>query len=313
MKIHLIASLVPLFFPMLGMLPSSCPAIPPISPAGLEMLTIQEGGRKKPYLVFSEEIIRSLSGKTALALDGGTQDAMTLITGIWMDPLDSWKEKQMILVSNRPLKQQCGLDLSRKLFSYHELSANDALIGQISLAAENRRRDSHAKLSGLTKEASDVGLRLGLFESLIHGEMFRIIPPASGSEWIAAYPSMTVGNGEAFKFLGMMRSGWLEGKQQQFDLAGGHLIRLQQSLGDFPLTGNSDLKSCIKRRIPSAGPGSSTPQPVSSCFFPGLAGNAVVTNSRGCSPEAVFCFRQRGLPPVSSLRVDLRLPTCTSR
>ena len=234
MKIHLIASLVPLFFPMLGMLPSSCPAIPPISPAGLEMLTIQEGGRKKPYLVFSEEIIRSLSGKTALALDGGTQDAMTLITGIWMDPLDSWKEKQMILVSNRPLKQQCGLDLSRKLFSYHELSANDALIGQISLAAENRRRDSHAKLSGLTKEASDVGLRLGLFESLIHGEMFRIIPPASGSEWIAAYPSMTVGNGEAFKFLGMMRSGWLEGKQQQFDLAGSHLIRLQQSLGGLP-------------------------------------------------------------------------------
>ena len=35
----------------------------PISASGLETLTIQEGGRKKPYLVFSEETLRSLSGK----------------------------------------------------------------------------------------------------------------------------------------------------------------------------------------------------------------------------------------------------------
>jgi ABC-type transport system involved in cytochrome c biogenesis permease subunit len=219
---------------LLLVLIQALPSLAATTPTSLETLVIQEGGRKKPYLVFTEETLRSLSGKTSVPIDGSPQDAMTLITGIWMNPSDSWKEKPLILISNRPLKEHLGLDLVRKLFSYNELTANAELLTQISAAAETRRRDPHVKLAGLQKEASDVGMRLGLFESLLSGDAFRIIPPISGTEWLAAYPSMTVGNGEAFKFLGMMRSALLEDKQQQFELSAGQLIRLQQSLGVLP-------------------------------------------------------------------------------
>jgi cytochrome c-type biogenesis protein CcsB len=205
-----------------------------ISPSSLEMLVIQEGGRKKPYLVFSEETLRSLSGKTSLSVDGANQDAMALITDIWMNPSEAWKEKSLILVSNRPLKQQIGLDSGKKLFSYNELITNDGLLKEISAAAQTRRQDPRAKLKGIQKEASDIGMRLGIFESLLNGEAFRIIPPASGTEWIAAYPAMTQGDGEAFKMLGMMRSSLLDNNQKQFDWSAQHLIARQQSLGTIP-------------------------------------------------------------------------------
>jgi hypothetical protein len=156
-----------------------------VLPAALETIVIQEGGRKKPYLVFAEETLRSLSGKTSLSLDGGKRDAMKVITGIWMDPSRDWKSKELILVSNRPLKNRLGLDPARKLFSWDELSSNEVLAREIVSAAETRSRDPRAKLAGLQKEASDVGLRMGLFESLLSGDAFRILPPTAGSEWQA--------------------------------------------------------------------------------------------------------------------------------
>ena len=141
-----------------------------IAPSALETLVIQEGGRKKPYLVFAEESLRSLSGKTSVPLDGGRMDAMTIITGIWMDPSTDWKGKELILVSNRSLKNHLGLDPARKLFSWNELSSNEVLPKEMAAAAETRRRDPRAKLAGLQKEASDVGMRMGdILINVSHG------------------------------------------------------------------------------------------------------------------------------------------------
>ena len=67
-------------------------ALAEISPAALEELVIQEGGRKKPYLVFAEESLRSLSGKTVLMLDGNRKDAISIITGIWI-PWQTGRER----------------------------------------------------------------------------------------------------------------------------------------------------------------------------------------------------------------------------
>lgn len=226
------------------------PAVASISPSPLETLVIQEGGRKKPYLVFSEETLRSLSGKTSLSLDGSRQDAMTLITGLWMNPEESWKGKPLILVSNRPLKEQLGLDPTRKLFSYDELMSNAELFKLLSAATETRRKDPRAKLTGLQKEASDVGMRLGLFESLLKGDEFKIIPPDSGTDWIAASPSMSMGNGEAFKHLGMMRSSWLGSDQQQFDWSTSQLISLQQHLGVLPAHWKIQLEVAYQKAHP---------------------------------------------------------------
>jgi hypothetical protein len=65
-----------------------------LSTSALESLIIQEGGRKKPYLVFSEEILRSLTGKTSIALNGPgspKKDPVSVVTGIWLDPSTAWR------------------------------------------------------------------------------------------------------------------------------------------------------------------------------------------------------------------------------
>ena len=208
--------------------PPAITGIATFSPSVLEMLPIQEGGRKKPYLVFSQETLRSLSGKTSLLLEGARVDALSLITGIWMDPaaiLPSWKERELVLVSNRPLKQLLGLDPVRKLFSYNELTSSEVLAKKIAEAAESRRRDPKAMLVGLQKEASDVAMRLGLLESLLSGEAFRVVPPASGHEWLTAE------QGEASPILGEMRTAWRGNEPQRFAHAADKLIHFQQTLG----------------------------------------------------------------------------------
>ena len=241
MKIPILPTLLALIVTILTGLPLPALASTLVSPSSLEMLTIQEGGRKKPYLVFSEEALRSLSGKTAVTVDGTTLDAMTLVTGIWMDPSDAWKEKPLILISNRPLKQQIGLDQTRKLFSYKELTSKQALLKEISAAAETRRRDPRVKLKGMEKEASDVGLRLGFFESLMNGEDFRILAPSQGTDWkipqLDAQSDAVSGsqeNSEALDLTGKMHDAWVAGNQADFDESVQRLIKLQQTLGGLP-------------------------------------------------------------------------------
>jgi len=187
-------------------------SIAELSTSALESVVIQEGGRKKPYLVFSEETLRSLSGKTSLALNGAgapKSGAMAVLTGIWMDPSPVWRGRELILLSNRPLKQHLGLDLTRKLFSWNELVANDALGRELLAASETQKRDPRAKLTGMQKEASDVAMRMNLLENLLRGDSFRILPPTTGNEWMAPSPDEMP--------LATLRSAWNNGEQQLFD------------------------------------------------------------------------------------------------
>jgi len=205
-----------------------------VSPRSLESLVIQEGGRKKPYLVFTEETLRSLSGKTALPLDGKKKDAMTVITGLWMSPDDSWKGKELILVSNRPLRQQIGLDPVRKLYSWNELSSNAALAKEITAAAVVRRRDPKAKLMGIQKEASDVGMRMGLLEELLKGADFKIIAPLSGSDWLTS-AQIDPSEGKAIiDSVNSMRTAWRASDPNRFDQATQTLLSLQKQVGGLP-------------------------------------------------------------------------------
>ncbi len=205
-----------------------------VAPRSLESLVIQEGGRKKPYLVFTEETLRSLSGKTALTLNGQKKDAMTVITGLWMSPDDSWKGEELILVSNRPLRQQIGLDPVRKLYSWNELSSNEALAREITSAAGVRRRDPKAKLVGIQKEASDVGMRMGLFEELLKGTDFKIIAPLSGSEWLTSAQIDSSEGKEIIDSVASMRSAWMANDPSSFDQSVAALLSLQKQIGGLP-------------------------------------------------------------------------------
>lgn len=197
-----------------------------VSPKALETVVIQDGGRRKPYLVFSEETLRSLSGKTSHTVNGRKLDAAALITSIWMEPSAGWNARELILVSNRPLKQEAGLDPSRKLFSHDELVANPVLAAKMEAAAKSRRMDPRARLTGLEKEAADVGLRMALMESLVSGESFRIIPPASGPSWGFPAPEDEI--------LLQMRNGWQKGDLESFDRALEKIVGFQSESGALP-------------------------------------------------------------------------------
>lgn len=152
----------------------------------LEQVAVQEGGRKKPFLVFAEEALLGLSGKTALTIDGRTMSAMEVVTTLWLKP-QGWDSKPLVLVNHRPLKEATGLETSRKLFSYQELASNGELAKLLSEAQALRARPGNPRLSGLPKEAAEVGLRMAEFESLANGSAFRFVanPRAVDAQWLS--------------------------------------------------------------------------------------------------------------------------------
>lgn len=147
----------------------------------LEQIPVQEGGRKKPYLVFAQESLIGLSGKTTIKIDDRKRDAMDVVTTFWLNP-QGWEKKPIILVNSKTLKDATGIDEKRTLFSYEELAANPKLVELLDQAQKQRSRPGNQKLSGLPKEASDVGLRLAEFESLSNGSVFRFVANPTHAE-----------------------------------------------------------------------------------------------------------------------------------
>ncbi|GAT31971.1 ABC-type transport system [Terrimicrobium sacchariphilum] len=152
----------------------------------LEGVPIQEQGRKKPYLVFAQETTLALAGKTAVSIDGRRWSAPELVTTLWLNPA-GWETKPLILINNRDLKKAIGLDPMQKLFAYQDLETNPQLRQLLSEAQTLRMKPGSARLSGLPKEASDVGMQLAEFESLVNGSAFRFIANPRGEEspWFA--------------------------------------------------------------------------------------------------------------------------------
>jgi cytochrome c-type biogenesis protein CcsB len=152
----------------------------------LEQITVQEGGRKKPFLVFAEESLLGLSGKTSLTIDGRKMSATEVITTLWLNP-QGWDNKPVLLVNHKPLKEATGMDTSRKLFSYQELASNKELVKLLNEAQALRARPGNQRLTGLPKEAAEVGLRIAEFESLVNGPAFRFVanPRAADAQWLS--------------------------------------------------------------------------------------------------------------------------------
>lgn len=176
----------------------------------LETLPIQEGGRRKPFLVFAEESTQALTGGKRIEIEGERTGAMAWITRLWMEPAGaaSWP---VILVNHRPLKSACGLDVARKRFSYNELAGNAALRERLAEAAALRARPGNQRLTGLPKEASDVGMRLAEFEALTTGAAFRVLPNPTSSE--GAWSVLSADR------LAPLREAWRNGDQAAFDHA----------------------------------------------------------------------------------------------
>jgi ABC-type transport system involved in cytochrome c biogenesis permease subunit len=152
----------------------------------LEKIPVQDGGRKKPYLVFAEENLLALSGRTALTLDGRTESAPEIITGVWLAP-ESVGAKPLILIDNRPLKAAAGLDEKRKWFSRDELAASPGFLALLQAADAARRTAMDGKLTGMNKVADQVGQRIERLDRLRSGDLLRVAanPAGESAEWFS--------------------------------------------------------------------------------------------------------------------------------
>ena len=187
------------------------PAWPPRGNlAVLEKIVVQDGGRKRPFLVFAEESLRAISGKPQLELEGRRVGSMEFAVRLWLDP-EGWKSLSIVLVGNKPLKEKCGLDMHRKLFSHEELVGNPALRELLLEAAALRARPGNKRLEGLPKQAADIGLRLATLESLASGQAYRMVPhPQKLNGAWSPVPS---------EELAPLRSAWQQGDWPSFDRA----------------------------------------------------------------------------------------------
>lgn len=168
--------------------------------APLEKLPIQEGGRKKPYIVFADESLLAVSGKTKVTVDDKKLSSMEVITTLWLAP-QGWDAKPIILVNHKLLKEAVKLDPNRKLFSYQELAANAELRKLLGEAATLRGKPGSPKLTGLPKEAADIGLRIATYESLVNGSDFRFVanPNQADGAWSPATATALAPLQTAFK------------------------------------------------------------------------------------------------------------------
>ena len=148
--------------------------------SSLASVPVQEGGRKKPFLVFADETMTGLSGLTSVAVEGANRSSVEAVARIWLDP-EGWEKQPLILINSGDLKKSAGLDAGRKRFSYAELTANEALRSMIREAASPLGNGPKEKSDPLQKAAMEAGQRLAAFEGLVSGRALAIVPSGAAA------------------------------------------------------------------------------------------------------------------------------------
>lgn len=191
---------------------------PALDVSMLETVPVQESGRKKPFLVFADEAMMGLTGKTRVERDGRTLGSVEAVLSMWMVPA-GWEKVPLVLVNNKALKDEVGLERTRKLFSYEEIAANTALLTKFKEAADARAKDPRTRLTGTLKAAADVGMRLAIFEGLISGRSVTLLPTGAAA-WSPLGPQDPA--------LALLRKGFSQGDQGAFE-QGIALLRKEQA------------------------------------------------------------------------------------
>jgi ABC-type transport system involved in cytochrome c biogenesis permease subunit len=162
----------------------------PLDTDALATLAVQDHGRKKPFTTFAQEALLTMSGTSALpAVEDGRDVKLSperVMLDLWFKP-EGWDERPAIMLNFLALKKQLGLPEERKLFSYHELVGQRALLDLLDQAQKLRQEDKTDSLSSLQKEAEHLGERLRLFQDCVNGQKQMIVPNAqsSGGRWSA--------------------------------------------------------------------------------------------------------------------------------
>lgn len=154
--------------------------VPATDSSGLDfkqwgLLSIQDGGRRKPIDTFARETLIKTTGRSAYTDSRGkTWQANDLILSMLLDPPEKWKDEPMILVSLAQLAEKLGLDTTKRRFSFSQLSSLPELN---ALAGEaHGLRKAEKPLNRLQSEVLSVTERLTLFAHVTDGSAFLLVP-----------------------------------------------------------------------------------------------------------------------------------------
>jgi ABC-type transport system involved in cytochrome c biogenesis permease subunit len=162
----------------------------PLDTNALATLAVQDHGRKKPFTTFAQETLLTMSGTSALPVEGSEQKLTPeeVVLDLWLKP-EGWDERPAVMVTFRALKEKLGLPLEtdKKLFSYKELIGQAALMDLLDQAQKLEQAGDKDKLTNLQKEAEHLGERLRIFQDLVNGQRQMIIPNSVSAEgrWAA--------------------------------------------------------------------------------------------------------------------------------
>ncbi len=170
----------------------------PMDFSAIEMLAIQEGGRKKPLQTYAIEHIQQIVGKPLYPFAGITPHikdketgetlyAMDMFCSMWFQTRD-WNKFPCIMVSYGPLLDEMKLPRTEKYVSLEQLQASDAFRKIFESALDKRHKNQEKAVTALEQEAELVKKRADSMLEIINGfAALNIIPHPSDAQgtWIS--------------------------------------------------------------------------------------------------------------------------------
>ncbi|HYG75766.1 MAG TPA: hypothetical protein VEK08_12245, partial [Planctomycetota bacterium] len=161
----------------------------------IEMLCIQEGGRKKPLHTYAIEQVEQLVGRPLSPvqltgwfaarpyvkdkISGRRVDALNLFFALWFNSSE-WVRAPIVLVAYGPLKKELGLPETEKHFSPQRLARLDKLMQIIEGGRAKRRAGLEKDLTDIEREAEIVEQRLNILAQIMSSdETLSLVPHPS--------------------------------------------------------------------------------------------------------------------------------------
>lgn len=143
------------------------------------MIPIQNGGRIKPFDSFARETILSITERTTFQ----GWDPVDLILS-WVSRPQYWSGQKIVRIDNKEVKRQLLVSEELKYFSVAELMKNPAFMqyanqaGNLLATQEDPKQRANRK-----KELSGVIYKVQLFNLIVSGQAWTMIPSSDSEHW----------------------------------------------------------------------------------------------------------------------------------
>ena len=162
-------------YPVMTWMISAGTAMPPQSLAAVKQLPIEYDGRLERFEQFSQEVVRKITGQARF----GREEPIVTVLHILANPA-TWRDRDCIAVSSRPLRVYLGLDHEQAYTSYATLAHSRRFQAALLLAQQ-------AKLLGkapVERELLAVAERFDAMSRLLSHELNLVPPPRLDEEWL---------------------------------------------------------------------------------------------------------------------------------